>query len=373
METVFNFIRLALPLAILSTAAACGDDGGDGGLSDAQPAIDQYAANVRAGYTDSLAGATALKTAIDAFVAAPDAPKLEAAKTAWLAAREPYGQTEVFRFYEGPIDNEETGLEGEINAWPLDEVYIDTLVNDTAFEINKANIAGKNEMGGDKNIATGYHAIEYLLWGADESPTGPGTRAFTDYTTATNADRRKQYLAAITELLVDDLTATNDAWAEGSAYRVDFTTTAGPKEALRRIMLGMGSLAGAELSGERMTVALENRDQEDEHSCFSDNTHRDIYANARAVENAYLGRWGTTDGPGLDDIVEARDPALNTKLKMQLTATAAAIAAIPMPFDQAITDDAKRPMVEAAVDALKAETDTIVEVGELLEIQINIE
>lgn len=372
METVFNFIRLALPLALLSTAAACGDDGGKDGLADAQPAIDQYAANVRAGYTDSLAGATALRIAVDAFVAAPDATTLQAAKAAWLAAREPYGQTEVFRFYEGPIDNEDTGLEGEINAWPLDEVYIDTLVNDANFEITKANLAGKNEVGGDKNIATGYHAIEYLLWGADTNPDGPGARDVTDYTTAANFERRKQYLAAIAELLVDDLTATSDAWAEGSAYRIDFTDTAGPEEALRRIMLGMGSLAGAELSGERMTVALENRDQEDEHSCFSDNTHRDIYANARAVENAYLGRWASTDGPGLDDVVKARDPELDTRMRAELAATAAAIAAIPMPFDQAITDDAKRPLVEAAIDALKAETETIVEIGELLGIQINI-
>src|SRR5215207_1458069 len=87
-------------------------------------AIANYAALVLAGYEDSLTLAQDLQAKIDKFVADPTAETQQAAKDAWLAAREPYGQTEAFRFYGGPIDDA-NGPEGLINAWPLDEVYVD--------------------------------------------------------------------------------------------------------------------------------------------------------------------------------------------------------------------------------------------------------
>lgn len=381
MITVFKFCAVRATALLAVCAAACGgDDGGD--LADAPPVVDGYVAIVRASYADSLQTATALRTAVDAFVATPSAATLQTAKTAWLAAREPYGQTEVYRFYDGPIDNPDTGPEGRINAWPLDESYIDYvmgspmagIINNPAMfpTLTKQLIADQNELDAEDNISTGYHAIEFLLWGQDLSPTGPGARPHTDYLPgAPNYERRGQYLRFVAELLVDDLTSVGDAWAPGSAYEADFRAT--PKEALRRILQGMGSLSGAELSGERMTVALDNRDQEDEHSCFSDNTHRDIRANALAIQNAYLGRYGTTDGPGLNDLVKARDPELDAKVQQQLEAALAAIADIPTPFDQAISSDASRAKVTTAIRALQTATETLVEVATLFGIQINLE
>ncbi len=79
---------------------------------------------------DALAGATRLKTSIDAFVAAPTAEGLQAAKDAWKSARPEYLQPEMARFSDGPIDNAETGKEGLINAWPMDEGYIDYVEGD---------------------------------------------------------------------------------------------------------------------------------------------------------------------------------------------------------------------------------------------------
>lgn len=375
MKTNFNFKSLRAPLAALTLiVSACGDDGG-GGLDDAQPVIDNYAVVVHAAYAEALAKAEDLQDAVDAFVAAPSGTTLEAAKTAWKAAREPYGQTEAFRFYDGPIDGAD-GPEGEINAWPLDEVYIDTIVDDTAVTLSKAALADRNEQGGEKNIATGYHAIEYLLWGQDTSVSGPGTRPFTDYTTAANAARRGQYLALAAELLVDDLTIVRDAWAPGGDnYGADFKELAA-REAVGRMLQGMGGLSGAELSGERMSVAYDNQDQEDEHSCFSDNTHRDLYLNALAVQNVYLGRFGTTDGPGLDVLVAARDAALDARMKSELTASLSAIQAIPTPFDQAIQGVNTAPgrmAVLAAIRALQTQTETIAEIAALLDAPINLE
>jgi putative iron-regulated protein len=376
-------------VALCAVIVSCGDDAEEkkASVTDEQikPIVAQYSVIVEANYAETVAKAEALKVAVDAFVAAPDEAKLKAARDAWLASRTPYGLTEGYRFYGGPIDDETDGPEGQLNAWPMDEAYVDYvegsptagIINDTTVAITREALTGLNEQGGETNIATGYHAIEFLLWGQDLSATGPGARPHTDYVveggTAANAERRAQYLTVVTDLLVDDLKGVHAQWAaSGGAYRASFEAGS-QRDALRDMLTGMGSLSGAELSGERMNVALENRDQEDEHSCFSDNTHNDILNNARSVQNIYLGRYGAVDGPGIDELVELVDPALNAKLKGQLEASVAAAQAIPAPFDQAIIDDAGRAKVQATIDALRAQTRTIAEVAAALDIKINLE
>ena len=368
-------------------AAGCGQD--EPSLADdAKPVIEQYSALAFAGYAASLAKAEELRIAVDALATTPSEATLQAARQAWLAAREPYGQTEVYRFYDGPIDNPTDGPEGLINAWPLDEAYIDYvegnstsgIINDptTYPTLSKELLAGANEQGGEKNISTGYHAIEFLLWGQDLTATGAGNRPYTDYVngaegTAANQDRRAQYLRLAADLLVENLRSVRDAWTPNAPnYRAELHSV-DPKEALRRILQGMGSLSGAELSGERMATAYDNRDQEDEHSCFSDNTHRDLYLNALAIQNAYLGRGANGDGDGLDEIVGTRDQALDAKLKQQLETSLAAVQAIPVPFDQALAHEESRAKILEAVRALQAQTDTIVEVATLLGITLNLE
>jgi putative iron-regulated protein len=376
--------------AVTALCLSLGCEPPKGPLDDAKPFINNYATLVHTNYSEALTKAEALKTAVDAFVASPSASSLNAAKQAWLAAREPYGQSEVYRFYNGPIDNEQ-GPEGRINAWPLDEAFIDYvegeddagIINDVAGfpTLTKVVISTENEQGGEENISTGYHAIEFLLWGQDHDDDGPGNRPHTDYVTgaggtAANQARRGQYLKLVAELLVDDLRSVTSAWAPGATnYASDFRAL-DPKDALGRILQGMGGLSGAELSGERMTTAYDNKDQEDEHSCFSDNTHRDLYLNALAIQNVYLGRYGSTDGIGLDEAVRTRNPDLDTKMKQRLDASLAAVQAIPPPFDQAIQgedDEPGRVKVIAAVRALQAQTETIVEIAGALGIQINLE
>ncbi|MBL8739598.1 MAG: hypothetical protein JNK04_00845, partial [Myxococcales bacterium] len=212
----------------------CGDDsgtGGGGGASpsgitdaDIEPVIESYAVNVHTNYEEAIAQAKVLKTAVDAFVDAPSEATHDAAKQAWLDARPVYLQSEVYRFYNGPIDNEETGVEGQLNGWPLDESYIDYtvdaptagIINDPVGfpEITKQVIAEANEAVDEKSLSAGYHAVEFLLWGQDlnEQPTDAGLRSFTDYTTAPNADRRGDYLKAVTEKIIDDLELVEEQW-----------------------------------------------------------------------------------------------------------------------------------------------------------------
>src|SRR3546814_14365009 len=68
------------------------------------------------------------------------------------------------------------------------------------------------EFGGvEANVATGYHAIEFLLWGQDLNGTGPGAgeRPWTDYSRAActhgNCDRRAAYLRTATDPPADDI------------------------------------------------------------------------------------------------------------------------------------------------------------------------
>lgn len=327
-----------------------------------------HAELVLSAYRDAHAGALKLRDATQALITAPSSQTLADARQAWLQARESYGQTEAFRFYGGPIDGE-SGPEGRINAWPMDESYVDYvdgnpqagLIQKRKQAITSKVLAALNERGGEENIATGWHAIEFLLWGQDRSVSGPGDRPYTDFSNAANADRRRQYLQVVTQLLVDDLAGLIKAWAPGvrNNYRASFER--GGMRSLRKVWVGIGSLSRGELAGERLEVALASQDQEDEHSCFSDNTNRDVVNNARGIENVWLGSYRRTDGsllvgPGLRDLVASKDAVLAERTTKQIRTSVLAAEAIPAPFDQAIRGDDSTPGRQAILKAVSSLT-----------------
>ncbi len=328
-----------------------------------------YSKLVYASYEDTLSTAQALNTAITEFNAAPSAEGLAKARKAWIAAREFYGQTEAFRFYAGPIDDK-NGPEGRINAWPMDEAYVDYVVgkpkagiiNNPKAKITAKSLSALNERGGEENIATGWHAIEFLLWGQDLSETGPGNRSFEDFVDGKtpNANRRREYLKVVTDLLISDLSGLAKAWApDAKNYRAKFEKSG--TNALRNMLVGVGSLSRGELAGERIEVALASKNQEDEHSCFSDNTHRDIVANATGIENVWLGRFKRADGSvlqgaSLRDLVAAKDAATAERTSNHIAASVKAAEGIHAPFDREIVDAEGRKRVQAVADALKLQS-----------------
>jgi putative iron-regulated protein len=326
--------------------------------------LDTYADIAQAKYEDSLATARALDDAVAALVASPSAETLQAAREAWLAARVPYQQTEVYRFGNPIVDD----WEGKVNAWPLDEGLIDyvdasyggptdanalaalNIIGNPQITIaGQAVDAGKitpaliadtlNEADGiETNVARGYHAIEFLLWGQDLNGTGPGAgnRPFTDYVqgdgcTGGNCDRRADYLTAATDLLVSDLEFMAGQWAEGGEARAAVIADEGV--GLVAMLTGMGSLSYGEQAGERMRLGLMLNDPEEEHDCFSDNTHNSHFYDGLGVQGAYLGRYVRPDGsviegPSLADLVAATDPALDAEMRARLDTTMAALGAI---------------------------------------------
>lgn len=341
-----------------------------------------YGTLVHAAYADTATAARTLQAAVDAFLAAPSEAGLQKARTAWLEAREWYGQTEAFRFYGGPIDGED-GPEGQINAWPMDEAYVDSVVdnqaagiiNNPAVKLDADTLAALNEKDGEENISTGWHAIEFMLWGQDLRADGPGERAWSDFVDGRkpNADRRRGYLKVVTDLLVSDLEGLEKAWAPGGGnYRADFVAN---PASLDKMVSALGILSRAELAGERIEVALDSQSQEDEHSCFSDNTHRDVVANALGIRNVWKGEFVRLDGSrvsgaSLSALVAAKDKVIADKVSSRMDASVNAAEAIPAPFDQAIlAGNPGRAKVEATVVALKSQTEALVEAAAVLGIK----
>jgi putative iron-regulated protein len=370
-------------LVLAAMAAACA-----GRESVSSQVVANYADLVHEEYRASLGSAQDLAAAIDDFLAAPSPSAFDAAKQAWLDARDDYGPTEAFRFYGGPIDADDGGVEGLVNAWPLDEAYIDYvdgapssgIVNDPSDypTIDADLLISLNEQGGETNIATGWHAIEFLLWGQDLDEDGPGARPYTDYTTADNADRRSAYLSVVSDLLVEHLTSLVEAWDPGleSNYRAEFESLP-VEEALSMIVTGVGELTRGELAGERLTVAYEERSQENEHSCFSDNTTSDIAANARGIEAVLTGDYGSVSGPGVIDLIAQFDEDASARLDEAVHASVAAAESIPAPFDRNIAagvpdSDPGRMAILTTIQELDAQADVIVQGAAAAGLDINL-
>ena len=309
-----------------------------------------YSNIVHASYVDSMNLAKNMQEKINNFLEAPSQKGLDEAKQSWIDSRFPYLQTEVYRFYGGPIDDED-GPEGLLNAWPMDESYVDYvkgspksgIINNTEKypEITQELLLSLNEKEGEENISCGYHAIEFLLWGQDFNSDGPGNRPFTDYTTAANADRRKEFLKITVNLLIENLQSLVNDWApDQKNYRNDFVNSQ-PKESFQKILMGMTLLAGFELAGERILVAYESKAQEDEHSCFSDTTHNDSIYDIIGIKNVWTGKYTRADGsiiegPGIRNFALSIDNDLSEKIDNSLKLALKTSMEIPKPFDQAI-------------------------------------
>lgn len=401
-----KLILSTLSLALL--LSACKKDKTVAGLSTSQQTqlVTNYSNILEAGYQDSYNAALTMQTKINAFIAAPSAQGLIDAQNAWLAAREPYMQTEMARFYGGPIDGDSG--DGLLNSWPLDEGYIDYLAGDShgysayatpdftqgiinmptqfptiseqvLIDNNEPDGGTTNANGDNVEVSAGYHAVEFLLWGQDDTPAQdkiPGQRSYKDYlttaaATAPNGARRAQYLQVVTQLIVDNLKTMVDAWAPSTDnYRKTFE--ANSTVAIANIFNGIGRLAKGEMAGERMGVPLALHAQEQEHSCFSDNTHRDLYLDMQGIVNVYNGKYTRTDGSvisglGLTDYVKSLNATDDSKMKTLLTTAQTSLQAIEdnKPFDWLIdgSNPSGNQIVQTGVTSVSAVADWVSQIA----------
>ena len=321
--------------------------------------LNHYADIALATYTDSFNSAKSLHTAIEKLVSKPNKSTLESAKQAWLAARIPYMQTEAYRFGNSIVDD----WEGKVNAWPLDEGLIDYVDSSYGLEsednpLYTANVIANKSFklsgntvdastinkellsevlheidGVEANVGTGYHAIEFLLWGQDLNGTnaGAGNRTAADFDinncANTNCQRRADYIVTASSLMLDDLSWMVNQWQKDGEARIALleNETAG----VSSILTGMGSLSYGEMAGERIKLGVLLHDPEEEHDCFSDNTHNSHYYNIQGIQNVYTGSYtnisGTKiSGPSVSDLVNLIDKTANTELLAQIDNSLAA-------------------------------------------------
>jgi len=468
-----KFIKLAACITSASLLMACGGSSSDNdgtttpaiNMEKAQLVLNTNADIAYAAYTDSVVTAEALKAALATFKAAPTEPNLTAAKKAWLVSREPYGQTEVYRFRNSPVDS--LDVEGDLNAWPLGEALIDyvntgndgddfdndqigvtehgfgdditavidvtnastkaantnTIIGNTDIVINDALLAKGLSAADEHDVITGYHAIEFLLWGQDLNTDDQSTTNGTDRNLAVNATaaggqrpiedfntdaanpeslsaRRHAYLEVVVNKLIADLEAVQAEWATGSTtnYRATFTTLTNEADAtqkLTEILTGMGTLSEGELAGERMQIAFSSNSQEDEHSCFSDNTHRDIWLNAEGVSNSFYGSYAgydstlngeddvttnAVDGYGIDEYlteVGLAGVAVETATALALTEVnynlIDASARAGTPFDVLIMSPTEESSVAKTIKSLNAQSRLIQDAADQLGLGVVVE
>ena len=366
--------------------------------TDPKAVVATYADIAAAMYGDALAAAKDLRVSIEAFLADPRPETMTAARKAWVEARRWYQQTEGYRFGNPAVD----ALEGKVNAWPLDEGLIDyvdvgsygrsspenplyraDVIGHPKLRVGKKRIDARKitkalladelqEAGGvEANVATGYHAIEFLLWGQDLNGTGPGAgaRPASDYDLAActhgHCERRRAYLKAATDLLVDDLEEMAALWAAQGAARTALVAKA-PNEGLTTIFTGLGSLSYGELAGERMKLGLLLHDPEEEHDCFSDNTHNSHFYDQAGMATIWTASYTRRDGsllagPSLSALAREKAPAEAARADAAFEATSARMKTIKdtadggrMAYDQMIGpgNAEGNAMVQAAVDSL---------------------
>ena len=361
--------------------------------------VDSYIKIAHATYEDSLLTAKSLRNAIDYFLSNPTTENLALAKSAWLASRIPYQQTEVFRFGNTIVDN----WEGKVNAWPLDEGLIDYVqktgvVNESENPLYASNVIANNSIfingkrvdatdinpkflaevlheaeGIEANVATGYHAIEFLLWGQDlnGNNSGNGIRPASDYDiencTHSNCVRRAQYLKAAVDLLVQDLEEMVSYWTDSGKATLMLKNNY--SLAMSSILMGMGSLSYGELAGERMQLGLFLNDPEEEHDCFSDNTHNSHYYNQVGISNIYYANYkringNEINGYSLSDYMQNTNPKFSKVMDSKIQNATIALSNVRVraenieSYDQMIAKDniEGNNTIQVAINALVDES-----------------
>jgi len=387
--------KLSTCLVLAAALSACSSDSTSVGATATRAAVvANYSANLSAAYADSVTDETAFKASIDAFLASPSDDTLAAARKSWIDTRAHYMLTEGARFYDGPIDVDPPNHEALINSWPLDESYIDYTtdaktgaVDETVGIVNRPDVLKDitsdgldllNATESDTSISSGYHAVEFLLWGQALKDVGPGERPFTDYVTdggRKNVDRRTAFLRVAVDGILLHLNAVNDAWAKDADYRSKFN--ADPDGALTKIFTGLAKFSKGELAGQRINAAYVSKARRDQHDCFSSDTLIDYERDARGVQNLYLGVYGSnTTGPGLDSLVKAVDAELDAKIKTAIQASIDAVVAIPKPFEASIVGDDTAPgrvAIRAAVNSLRAQGDLFGQAASALGLTIEVD
>ncbi len=342
--------RAALLAAISLSAVACSDDDAVVGanFTDSQIIRDYADKVVIPTYALLSTRAIALETAVSTLAATPTAANLTAAKSAWVATRVPWEQSEAHLF--GPVSA--NGYDPAMDSWPVNVTDLDAVLA-SSNPLTQAYVSALPEE------QKGFHTLEYLLWGEDSNKQ---VDALTP--------RELEYMKALAAELTKVTGELASSWTTGvmgaPAYRTVFTgagaNSAYPSigSAAQEILVGMSGICD-EVANGKIADPFDARDPQLVESQFSFNSLLDFSDNMRGVLNAYTGDAAAamSTGKGISDFVIEKDPALDAQVRAELQAALDALAAIPPPFRTAITNEADHPKIQAAQAAIRKVQATI--------------
>ncbi len=300
---------------------------------------------ITATYADLDREAAALADATAALAEAPSGEALAAAQSHWRRTRQVWEQAEAFLF--GPVAF--AALDGALDTWPLNVVDLEgVLASDLTLD---ADLLARLDP-----TTRGFHAVEYLLWGAD------GAKTAADLTR-----RERDYLRLATSTLATDAHALHAAWPGPDGYAAVLRSAGAPghatyataRDGLYELLMGVLFIVD-EVQAEKLLVPLTAGNGEFAESQFSRSSREDIADNLRSIVHVYTGTYDGHDGPGLADLVAVQDPALDARFRAELDAAQAAVAAIPESLEAAVAEnteavEAARQSVEALMRTLENE------------------
>lgn len=304
---------------------------------------------------DAIDKSAALSECIDDFLARPTDPGLEKCRNAWLESHEAYLKGRFFaRLAAGQSDRASAvadELEFAIDAWPIEEGYLDGLeayptsgiVNDLTVPIDEASLRKQHGLTDRTEVALGFHPLEFLLWRKRADDFLRATE-LTDEQRADGmtladlpADRRRALVQLIARLLTHDIelefeplaTPTPREYAE-DMHSMNVRVVYGCSAAWRRLR---GDLVLYTAGG-----------PEGRHSRFSGSSARDLRSRAEAVASLLLrpGRY-------IDQLAPL-DPALAERYEEEIAATLDALGKLPGTTSDRAASGPARTSIDRLID-----------------------
>ncbi len=291
-----------------------------------------------------------LSSAVNALVQNPNSQTLKVAQSAWVAARSPWEQSEGFTF--GPASS--LGYDGALDTWPVNETDL------------KAVLKGKDKITTEyvanlKDTEKGFHVIEYLLFGENNSKTA-----------AEFNQRELDYLQGMTtnfSQVANELVASWTEGVEGQPAYKEVIATAGESgnSIYPSLQAGAGEMVQGmldsldEVANEKLAQPFEEKNPGLLESRFSNNTLTDIKTNVKGAQNIYLGSFpdGNTSGMGLSAYVAKVNPSLDTQIKNEFQASFEALNEVPDPLEKEIANPQAADKIQSAQKAINTLQATI--------------
>lgn len=280
-------------------------------------------------YTELLARLKGLEGAARSLKAKPTPANLEAARTAWRAARIPYERAEGFAF--GPIGDYDPLLD----TWPIDREGLEALLKGNQ-PLSAADFAKLPPE------ARGFHAVEYLLWGLKGQKKAAQLRP-----------RELQYIELASADMVRQAKANLTAWQQGFYARFTRPSDLYKSEAavLDEIIGGLVGII-AEIADEKLGNPLQANDPLVAESPFSGNSLEDYRQDLEGARRYYLGGQPASQKAGIGGWIAAQDPGSHAAILRAFDIAKEALAAIPAPFASALHTPQGQSQIRAAQAAL---------------------